>query len=46
VGDSDWERAASHPKRGLFTLNDQLLLTTWHDMNHSEQMARILAEKK
>ena len=46
VGESDWERPASHPRRGLFTLNDQLLLTTWHDMNHTEQMARILAEKR
>lgn len=46
VGGDDWERAANHPKRGRFTLNDQLLLTTWHDMNHIEQMARLLAEKQ
>jgi hypothetical protein len=46
VGDTEWERPGSHPKRGLFTLTDQLLLTAWHDMNHTEQMARILAEKQ
>ena len=46
IGDDDWERAASHPKRGRFTLNDQLLLTTWHDLNHVEQMACILDEKQ
>ncbi len=46
IGDNDWERPASHPRRGLFTLNDQLLLATWHDMNHMEQVVRILAEKK
>ena len=46
VDDGGWERVASHPKRGPFTLNDQLLLTTWHDMNHIEQMARTLTEKK
>ena len=44
--DSDWERPAKHPKRGDFTLHDQLFLTTWHDMNHMEQITRILAEKK
>ena len=46
VADEDWERTANHPRRGPFTLNDQLLLTAWHDCNHIEQMARILAEKK
>lgn len=46
IGESDWERAANHPVRGNFTLNDQLLLTAWHDVNHIEQMAHILDEKK
>ena len=37
-----WEKPASHPKRGPFTLNDQLFLAVWHDMNHIEQMVHIL----
>ncbi len=46
VADEDWERMAQHPRRGDFTLNDQLLLTAWHDVNHIEQIAHILSEKK
>jgi uncharacterized damage-inducible protein DinB len=46
VADDDWERAGNHPRRGHFTLNDQLLLTAWHDVNHIEQIAHILVEKK
>jgi hypothetical protein len=41
-----WERAGNHPTRGRFTLNQQLMLTAWHDVNHLEQITRILAEKK
>lgn len=44
--DSDWQRAADHPTRGRFTLDDQLLLAVWHDMNHLEQVARILRERR
>jgi len=44
VGEEDWERPARHPTRGRFTLNDQLFLTVWHDMNHIEQMSHILLE--
>ena len=44
--DDAWERPANHPTRGRFTLNQQLMLTAWHDVNHLEQITRILAEKK
>lgn len=44
--EEDWERPAIHPKRGRFTLHDQLFLTTLHDGIHLEQLARILAEKQ
>lgn len=40
-----WERAANHPTRGRFTLHQQLMLAAWHDVNHLEQITRILAEK-
>jgi hypothetical protein len=42
LDEDQWERAARHPKRGHFTLHDQLLLTTLHDMLHMEQMTKIL----
>lgn len=44
--EDDWKQVAIHPKRGHFTLYDQLILTPWHDMNHLEQITRILAEQK
>lgn len=43
--ESDWEKAGNHPRRGRWTLNDHLLLTVWHDMNHIEQMTRTLTER-
>ena len=46
LGDDAWERAANHPVRGRFTLNDQLIVTAWHDVSHMEQMIRILTEKR
>jgi uncharacterized damage-inducible protein DinB len=44
--EEDWERAANHPTRGRFTLHQQLMLTTWHDINHLEQITRILVGKQ
>lgn len=44
--ESDWERPARHPTRGILTLHDQLFLTALHDSIHIEQIMRIIAEKK
>lgn len=44
--ESRWSRVALHPKRGPMSLSDQLALITWHDMNHLEQMTRVLAERR
>jgi uncharacterized damage-inducible protein DinB len=41
-GEATWERPAQHPKRGNFTLNDQLMLATWHDTNHLHQIVKII----
>ena len=46
VNEEDWERPARHPRRGPFTLNDQVLLAAWHDVNHLEQITRTLNEKR
>jgi len=46
VEDEDtWERPAQHPRRGPFTLNDQVHLAAWHDVNHFDQIAKILRDK-
>ncbi len=44
--DGDWERLAQHPTRGLMSLLDQLVVTTWHDINHLEQINHILADQR
>ena len=40
--DAVWERPSQHPRRGRFTLNDQLFLAAWHDVNHIEQIVKIV----
>lgn len=44
--DEDWERVGNHPKRGCTTLNDQLFIATWHDVNHLAQISKILTERR
>jgi uncharacterized damage-inducible protein DinB len=46
LGDDAWAREAKHPVRGSMSLNDQIMLTVYHDNNHLEQIVKILAEKK
>lgn len=40
--DATWERTAQHPRRGAFTLFDQLSLASWHDTNHIHQIIKII----
>ena len=42
LDESAWARTAQHPSRGAMALMDTLMLMTWHDMNHIEQMVKIL----
>jgi uncharacterized damage-inducible protein DinB len=37
-----WERAGIHPENGYFTLLDALMQVGHHDVNHLEQITRIL----
>lgn len=46
VDEQQWERVGIHPRRGHMTLTDQFMLTLTHDVNHLEQIARIIAEQK
>lgn len=42
----DWDKMAQHPRRGEMALTTQLELINWHDVNHLEQITRIVAEQK
>lgn len=46
LSEADWERVGIHARRGAMSVQDQLALTAWHDVNHIEQMTRVLVEKK
>jgi len=46
VDEAGWQRVGIHPKRGRLMLEEQLSLFAWHDINHLEQITRILVEKK
>lgn len=46
IDENNWERIGKHPKRGPMTISSQLTLTLWHDANHLEQIAHILAQKQ
>jgi uncharacterized damage-inducible protein DinB len=43
---ADWDRTATHPRRGRISLDEQLLLIVRHDLNHIEQMMHILADRR
>lgn len=45
LSESDWLRTANHPVRGVMSATDQLLLMTWHDWNHLEQIVKILNQR-
>lgn len=44
--DDGWDREGRPIKFPPFSLHDQLILASWHDQVHIEQMTRILTEKK
>jgi uncharacterized damage-inducible protein DinB len=46
VEEAGWQRVGMHPVRGPVTLLDQLMIFSWHDVNHIEQMIKILTERK
>lgn len=41
-----WERVGNHPERERFTMTDSVQQFGLHDLDHLEQMMRILREKK
>lgn len=45
LADDEWERAGIHPESGHFTLTDALIQVGTHDINHTEQITRILLQR-
>ncbi|MCU0494975.1 MAG: DinB family protein [Chloroflexaceae bacterium] len=43
LGEEQWQRAGVHSRYGHTTMQVLLARAAWHDMNHIEQMTRILA---
>ena len=43
---SAWQRAGQHATMGEFTMFDLANHIGWHDVNHLEQITRIIAEKQ
>ena len=39
----EWRRGGIHPERGEFTMTDALVQAGLHDIDHLEQIARVLA---
>jgi uncharacterized damage-inducible protein DinB len=42
--DDQWNRAGVHPQYGHFTMTDAVMQVCSHDVNHLEQITRILAQ--
>jgi len=40
-----WQRSATHPERGVVTLDDQLRVYSRHGENHVDQIARLRTAK-
>lgn len=40
---SQWERAGVHPERDRFTMTDAVMQVGLHDLDHLEQITRVLA---
>lgn len=44
--DAHWQRTGQHVEQGLYTLYTLVAHVSWHDINHIEQITRILAENR
>ncbi len=40
---ADWDRGSIHPRYGRLTFDDWTAVLAWHDENHLDQLARIVA---
>ena len=44
LSDAEWERGGLHPEKGGFTMTDALMQVGLHDLDHLEQITRILTQ--
>jgi hypothetical protein len=42
LSEEQWARSGTHPERGHFTMLDAVAQVATHDVNHLEQMVRVL----
>ena len=40
---AEWERGGAHPERDSFSMTDALMQVSAHDLDHLEQITRVLA---
>jgi len=40
-----WERAGVHPERGAFSMRDAVMQVSHHDIDHTEQITRLLEQE-
>jgi hypothetical protein len=45
LADEDWDKAVTHPERGLMTLRDQANMLLGHDLYHIEQLTSLIGDK-
>jgi hypothetical protein len=43
--DEQWEKTGLHPERGFFTMDDAVMQIGLHDIDHLEQITRILEQE-
>ena len=44
LSNEQWERGGIHPERGPFSMTDALMQVSAHDLDHLEQITRVLAQ--
>jgi uncharacterized damage-inducible protein DinB len=44
LNDDQWARSGIHPERGHFTMTDAVMQVGIHEVNHTEQITRIIRE--
>lgn len=43
--EEEWNRAGAHPEKGHFSMTDAVMQVSSHELNHIEQITRILRQK-
>lgn len=46
LDEAQWQKTGQHPERDSFDMTDAVMQVGWHDVNHIEQITRILAQAR